>query len=220
MSKNILPPLLHATFLSLLLAAPAAQAQAADPPAALERSQSVTLYNGQGVDLNLREVPGAIFRGDLNRERSYFTGIGYGRTRGTLGGSMASLRDTYFENVQHGYEVVWLQHRGLQHNAELAGGFFLRTPSLALADLRVNAGWGAGLSHAFGTPSYEDGPKDDPDRRYRTQFYTAFEVEFGLASVPAVALALRLHHRSGIYGLIAPRRVGSNFIVAGLRYKF
>jgi hypothetical protein len=219
MYKNILPPLLHAAFLSLLLAGPAG-AQAADHPAALQRPQSLTLYNGQGVDLNLREVPGAIFSGDFNRERSYFTGVGYERTRGTLGGSLDLFRGTFFENVQHGYEVVALQHRGLQHNAELAGGYFLRTPSLALADLRVNAGWAAGLSHAFGTPSYEDGPEDDPKKRYRTQFYTAFEVEFGLAPLPAWALALRVHHRSGIYGLIAPRHVGSNFIVAGLRYKF
>lgn len=219
MDKNILPPFLHAAFLSLLLAGPAL-AQTADRPEALQRPQSLTLYNGQGVDLNLREVPGAIFHGDLNRERSYFTGVGYARTRGTLGNSADLFSRTVFANVQHGYEVVGLQHRGLQDNAELAAGYFLRTPSLALADLRVNAGWAVGLSHAFGTPTYEDGPKDDPKRRYRTQFYTAFEAEFGLASVPAVALALRVHHRSGVYGLIAPRHVGSNFIVAGLRYKF
>jgi hypothetical protein len=30
----------------------------------------------------------------------------------------------------------------------------------------------------------------------------------------------RIHHRSGVYGLIAPSGVGSNFVVAGLRYKF
>jgi hypothetical protein len=216
MHKNILP----AAFLSLLLAGPAALAQAADRPDALQRPQSITLYNGQGVDLNLREVPGAIFEGDLHRERAYFTGIGYARVRDTLGNSSDLFRGTMFANIQHGYEVVWLQHRGLQHNAELAADYFLRTPALALADLRVSAGAGAGLSHAFGTPSYEDGPEDDPKRRYRTQFYTALEVELSLASVPSVALALRVHHRSGVYGLIAPRHVGSNFLVAGLRYKF
>ena len=38
MHKNILPPLLHAAFLSLLLAGPAL-AQAADRPEALQRPQ-------------------------------------------------------------------------------------------------------------------------------------------------------------------------------------
>jgi hypothetical protein len=31
------------------------------------------------------------------------------------------------------------------------------------------------------------------------------------------SLFLRLHHRSGVYGLIAPQHVGSNFITFGLR---
>jgi 2-polyprenyl-3-methyl-5-hydroxy-6-metoxy-1,4-benzoquinol methylase len=31
---------------------------------------------------------------------------------------------------------------------------------------------------------------------------------------------LRLHHRSGVYGLIAPQHVGSNFITIGLRKYF
>lgn len=179
-----------------------------------------TVYVGQGVDLNLRQVPEAIFTGDWRGESSYFAGGSLGKTVNTLGGSIGALQGSWIENVQHGYEVILLKHWGRQHNAELAGAYLLRTPNLELSSLRVNFAAGAGLSHAFGRPSYEDGPADDPDRRYRTQFLALFEFEWGWESAPNLSLVTRIHHRSGVYGVIAPRRVGSNFVVAGVRYRF
>ena len=116
--------------------------------------------------------------------------------------------------------MVLLQHRGRQDNVELGAAYMLRTPDLALAQLRVNVGGGLGLSHAFGTPSYEDGPKSDPAKRYHTQLLVLLEAEWSLASLPDWSLVTRIHHRSGAYGLIAPRFVGSNFVVAGVRYRF
>jgi hypothetical protein len=201
----------------LLLAAACGGAAAQTSPGFVD---SVSVYTAQGVDLNLREVPGALFGNGWNRESSYFTGVGLGKTVGTLGGSIDMLRSTLVENVQHGYEVVLLQHRGKQSNQELGVAYMLRSPNLQVAQLRVNVGGGLGLSHAFGTPSYEDGPKDDPGRRYRTQLLVLMEAEWSLASLPDWSLVTRIHHRSGAYGLIAPRQVGSNFIVAGLRYRF
>jgi hypothetical protein len=76
------------------------------------------------------------------------------------------------------------------------------------------------LSYAFGTPVYEDGPKNEPDRHYRLQMLALFEVEWRLRDVENVSLVTRIHHRSGVYGLIAPRHVGSNFLAAGLRFQF
>lgn len=201
----------------LLLAAACGGAAAQTSPGPFD---SVTGYTAQGVDLNLREVPGAIFGQGWNRESSYFTGVGAGKTMGTLGGSIDFLRSTYIENIQHGYELVLLQHRGRQSNVELGAAYMLRSPNLEIAQLRINAAGGIGLSHAFGTPSYEDGPKDDPSRRYRTQMLLLLEAEWSWASLPEWSLVTRIHHRSGAYGLIAPRHVGSNFIVAGVRYRF
>ena len=116
---------------------------------------SVTGYTAQGVDLNLREVPGAIFGQGWNRESSYFTGLGAGKTVGTLGGSIGRLRSTFIENVQHGYELVLVQHRGLQSNAELGAAYMLRSPNLEIAQLRINVAGGVGpvacLRHAQST---------------------------------------------------------------------
>ena len=46
---------------------------------------SVTLYGGQGADHNLRELPGVIARGDIDWEKSYFLGVGLGKTGPRLG---------------------------------------------------------------------------------------------------------------------------------------
>ena len=201
----------------LLLAAACGSANA---QASTGMFDSVSVYTAQGVDLNLREVPGALVGQGWNRESSYFTGVGLGKTVGTLGGSIGPLRSTLVENVQHGYELVLLQHRGLQTVTELGAAYMLRSPNLEVAQLRMNVSGGLGLSHTFGTPSYEDGPKDDPSLRYRTQLLILLEAEWSLASLPDWSLVTRIHHRSGAYGLIAPRQVGSNFIVAGVRYRF
>ena len=66
----------------------------------------------------------------------------------------------------------------------------------------------------------EDGPADDPSRRYPTQVLILLEAEWSWDSLPQVALVTRVHHRSGAYGTIAPSGVGSNFVAAGLRYHF
>ena len=181
---------------------------------------AATLYHGQGVDLNLKEVPKAIFSGDWKEEPSYFTGVSLGKTRSTLGESFPGLQPGPFGSIKHGYELIYLQHRGRQTNAELGATYWLRTPDLELGPLGVNFAAGAGVSHAFGTPSYEDGPADDPSKRYRTQLLATFEFEWKALAAPNLSLVTRLHHRSGVYGLVAPRRVGSNFAVIGLRYRF
>ncbi|MGV3570143.1 MAG: hypothetical protein ACO1PB_06045 [Ramlibacter sp.] len=214
-----MPRSLLSTVLALAAAAPSLASDLPEPQP-LRHEHEIAILGGQGVDLNLRQVPRAIATGEWRREPSRFTGLSYAHVRNTLGGSIRELRGTPLMNVQHGYEILLLQHRGLQDNAEVAATYFVRTPALEVSVLRVNFGAGGGLSHAFGTPTYEDGPRSDPTRRYRTQFAGFLEFEWSAAPWPAVALVTRVQHRSGIYGLIAPRHVGSNFVSAGLRYKF
>jgi hypothetical protein len=208
-----LPLALLAVFASAAMAQPAAR----DDDRIFN---SATAYYGRGVDLNLREFPKAIFQGDLRKEDAHFWGLGLAKTRGTLGNSLGVLRGSFVENVGHGYEVLLLQHGGRQDNAELGAAYFLRTPDAELGFLRLNAAAGVGMSHAFGTPTYEDADPNEPDKRYRTQFLLTLELEWSIEQAPAFSLVTRIHHRSGIYGLVAPSKVGSNFVVAGLRYRF
>jgi hypothetical protein len=50
----------------------------------------------------------------------------------------------------------------------------------------------------------------------RLQYHMMLEIEFGRGAWPLRPF-LRLHHRSGIYGVISPQETGSNFVGAGLR---
>jgi len=193
------------------------------PPAAAAQGgpfDSVSIYAGQGVDHNLRELPGSIATGDVSWERSYFWAAGLGKTSGTVGQSFDSLRDSSLGSLRHGYELLLVQHRGLQSNAEIAGAFTLRTPDLQMGIVGVNFMAGAGLSYALGTPTYEDGTTDDPERRYRLQLLALIELEWRVRGLDRFSLSTRVHHRSGVYGALAPPHVGSNFLAIGVRYYF
>jgi hypothetical protein len=178
------------------------------------------LYAAQGADHNLRELPGAIVRRDVQWDASYFTALALHKKRGTLGGSFAMFAEGPLKDLQYGYEVIYAQHHGLQSNAELGAALTLHSSYWDLGPVAVNVGAGVGLSHVFGTPSYEDGPSDDPERRYNTQLLMLFDMAWKIRAWEHFSLVTRVHHRSGAYGLIAPPRVGSNFLALGIAYDF
>ncbi|MDO8262489.1 MAG: hypothetical protein Q7T21_04610 [Gallionella sp.] len=181
---------------------------------------SVSVYAGQGANHNLIELPGKIITRSLDWDKTYFAALGFGKVRGTLGQSVESFQGTPFASFLHGYEAVLVKHSGLQSNAEMGAAYMLKTPDLQLGELGVNFGAGAGLSYALGYPSYEDGPDNDPARRYRMQLLALFELEWRMIGFDKLSVITRVHHRSGVYGLIAPRHVGSNFLAVGVRHKF
>lgn len=206
-------------WLCALLMAPTLSVQAAQLGDA-ELFDAVTVYGGQGVNHNLRKIPVAILSNNLDRDKSYFVGVGLAKTGPKLGRSVDRLQGTPMAELRQDIEVLMLKHHGLQHNAELGAAYLLRTPDLQMGPVGVNLAAGTGLSYAIGKPTYEDGPKDDLERRYRLQLLLLFELEWKLRNVDALTLSTRIHHRSGVYGLIAPPHVGSNFISLGLRYRF
>lgn len=57
----------------------------AAPPVDSGLFDAVTVYGGQGADHNLREIPSVIARGDIDWEKSYFVGVGLGKTGPQLG---------------------------------------------------------------------------------------------------------------------------------------
>lgn len=181
---------------------------------------SVAVFVGQGVNQNLRQLPVKIATASVDWDKTYYAELGFGKIRGTLGQSFESLQGTPFASLRHGYETVLTKHFGLQYNSEVGAAYMLKTPDLELGELRVNFAAGAGLSYALGNPTYEDGADNDPERRYRTQFLALFDLEWHLADSDKLSIITRGHHRSGVYGLIAPRHVGSNFLAIGVCRKF
>lgn len=207
-----------AASIALSGAAGAASAQSADADPA--RRAEWTLYAGQGVDANLTGLPKQVLRGNIKWEPSYFTAVGYAEPVSLPGWVTGSLGSVGISEPTAVVEVMGVQHRGRQTNFEADLAFVLRTGFAHFGPTRVRAGVGLGVSYAFGTPSYEDGPEFDRSRRYRFQNYNAIELEAGLDQVPNTTLVTRVHHRSGLYGLVAPRQVGSNFLTVAVRHRF
>lgn len=80
--------------------------------------------------------------------------------------------------------------------------------SLALAE---------GISYVTSVPSIE---KRDNSNTKRILNYLMFEATFALPDHPRWQFLVRIHHRSGAYGLYGAGNTGSNDIGAGLRYLF
>jgi hypothetical protein len=205
--------------LAILLGGASHGALAVDAPASAP-FDDITMYGAQGVNHNLLQLPGKILTGNLDWDRTYYVGVAAGRHVGRLGDTFPLFRDTVLHSLSQGIELVAIQHHGLQSNGEIGATYTLRTPDASLGPVYANVAAGTGLSYALGTPNYEDGPVDNPGRRYRLQFLATFETEWKLRALDHWSLVAQIHHRCGVYGLIAPRNVGSNFLAAGLRHQF
>jgi hypothetical protein len=78
---------------------------------------------------------------------------------------------------------------------------------------------GEGLSYATRVPTIEaDNTRDGETRNLLN--YLMFEATFALPSHPKWELALRVHHRSGVFGLYKARNSGSTAVGLGIRYRF
>ncbi len=179
--------------------------------------ESAYLYWAKGTDNNLREIPGGIIGGDLLIEDTYLYAMG-------AFFPFRSLMQNDMDHVDFGLTTVAAKHSGMQSHLELDSAFTMRYTELFPKDSAINLDLaaGIGLSYAFGTPTYEDPVINDDGtlEYYKLQSYLHFDVEIYTPSLKSLHLLLRVHHRSGIYGLIAPPKVGSNFIGAGIIYYF
>jgi hypothetical protein len=201
-------------FLLVILLAPAGRADADDQPAQL------TLYLAQGADPNIFMIFPEMLRGEAVMDDTYFAALGYFHPLATPTGLQKFFDLLHVPNTRTGIEGLVGKHYGLQHNAEAGATWQLRFAPLRLPLLRVRPAAGIGLSYAIGDPTYEDGPRFAPEKRYHLLNFNIYELEWSLEKAPAISLVTRIHHRSGIWGVIAPPLVGSNFLSVGLRCSF
>jgi hypothetical protein len=207
------PEFLHrfagAAFLGLgFLGSPAA-AQGHD------RQWHLTAYGSQWVNADLLEIPERAVTGRLTTEGAYFVGAGLSRVVIPSFSIPLPGTDLAFHGNRIEVEGQVLRHFGDQHHWEGTIALMFRTGQIPLFwGLSVNLAFGEGISYASERPRLEGSFRVEPSRFLN---YLAFEAEFSHASLPGVYFVPRIHHRSGIFGLIAERESGSNFIGAGLR---
>jgi hypothetical protein len=114
-------------------------------------------------------------------------------------------------------EAQFGQQFGRQRHQEATLALVWRSREITLPATRasINLAIGEGLSYTLSRPTFEGLENDQQPRKFLN--YLAFEAEVSHPALPGISLVPRLHHRSGIFGLIAPQGTGSNILGLGLR---
>lgn len=166
----------------------------------------LSAHKGFGLDNRLIEIPFDIVTGKTKFEPTYFYSLSWTN-------QVPSLIN---EKITNWTEIQVVKHYGLQKHIELSAALLWQRTFLyrqSSWDFSI----GNGLSYAFKGPQFEKGPEQYPEKRYRLQHYITAQLSLGQVNLPWKVL-LKIHHRSGVYGLIAPPKVGSNFLTIGLSY--
>ena len=164
---------------------------------------SVFAYGGQWSANHI----GAILRGRTEFRDSY-VGVG--------GGSRTLYR--FREKLSLELEANAGTHGGLQHHSEVNTALLLRWERFPW-DRYVNTSVALGLgpSYAFRDPEVEQHPRRPTSRLL---VFMPVEITFAQprARKPQWEWMVRIHHRSGAFGLVSDAR-GSNFVSTGARYR-
>lgn len=181
---------------------------------------SLTIFRGQGADTDIYQIIPKFLNNEMEMDAVFFWGINYRHSfdhgmENWLGHLLDELRLTTE------WEAQVSKHEGLQNNYETHLALALRTSDYSVGSACFNFAAGMGPSYAFSKPRYEDGPDGEPNQgEYQFQNYILLELETSFSGLKNWSFPLRVHHRSGVYGLVAPRRVGSNFFALGARFHF
>lgn len=183
-------------------------------------AESISLFRGKGADSHYMSIIPKTLSGELRLDQTFFWGINYSSTIQNRGGN----RFTKFlirNRITPEWEAQITKHTGLQDNYEAHFALLLRTRNFNPATFNINYAGGIGPSYASSKPTYEDGSAVQANiEQRRFQTFLAFEVELSSQSMPEWRFPIRIHHRSGVFGLVGPPHIGSNFVTFGLRYSF
>lgn len=115
-----------------------------------------------------------------------------------------------------------VRHWGLQEHWELNAVVAIRWMDFPWDEhLDTQVAVGEGLSYASELPPLEPrGDLDGDEATSRWLNYLMVEAEFMLPRTRTWATFVRVHHRSGIFGVFGDVEGGSNFVGLGVRYYF
>ncbi len=165
---------------------------------------SVFAYGAQWTDTRIAQI----IEGEIRRRSAYVWVAGVSREACRLSESLALE-----------LELNAGRHTGLQRHYEVNAAVSLRWERFPWGRyLNTSFAYGLGPSYAERRP-----PIEQRSRRGPTRMLVFMPVELTFGPPPAqglpVELVLRLHHRSGAFGIVSDAR-GSNFLAGGLRYRW
>jgi len=172
-----------------------------------------SFYVGKYADTNLRTVVPKLVTADLDLKDPTILSLGYFRDVYSYSlGSPDKLRLGYGGTLStHAFD-----------NLEITGNLSLTLMRILPENQYLNMDFmvAVGLSSVLGNLAYEDGTKEHPNKKYHFQNSDIFQLNIYSPKHPHLKTFVRLHHRSGIYGLVAPRHVGSNFLGVGVSWGY
>lgn len=148
-----------------------------------------------------------ILRQETDPRDSWITVIGANKKLLSLGRHI---------HLEHEYNIG--KHSGKQDHIEINGLLAIRWKKFPWHKyLNTSVSFGNGPSWAFSRPAIER--RDNNPDPSRFLLYMIFEIELGLPMIPYLSFFMRIHHRSGAFGLIKEKQ-GSNIIGGGIRSSF
>lgn len=165
---------------------------------------SLTLLGGVMSDDTLRDA--ALFKADYDYSHK-FTALALGREI-----------SRWKKGLRFELEGQAVRHRGAQRYREFVGAIIARWLSFPW-DRYIDTSFavGEGFSITSEKPELEQRRHEESSRFLN---YLLFEFTFAPPGYKAWSLVTRLHHRSGIRGLINDVHGASNSMAVGLRYEF
>ncbi len=165
----------------------------------------VSLYGGKFSDNALLDI----LRFQTKWRDSYVYAFSVGKQIGQ-----------YEDKISYELEGQVAVHSGGQSHQEVNGAFTVRwLPFPWDRYLDTSIAIGNGLSCATTEPPLEIQDSED-NRSSHWLYFILVELAFGLPANRQWELFTRVHHRSGVFGLIHEVDSGSNFIGVGIRYRF
>jgi hypothetical protein len=183
-------------------------------PASAEKPLELTLYYGQLTQDDFIEVPANL----PELEKRYLLAASLRTELFELEDKLGWVPQNIFCDLEGVLVHKWGNWEGIDQSfQEVAGSFNLR---YEFPDNWINLdsfSFGNGLSLTSKEPQYEEEITLNGNTS-NLLYYLMLDIAFDLPYTEKWQAVLRLHHRSGVYGLIDNVDGGSNYLGFGLRY--
>jgi hypothetical protein len=141
---------------------------------------------------------------------------------GIVGGAVSRRIATVFNIIDIEGELGTAKRYGDQNEAEFWGAFYVRYTAFPWNNfIYTTLGLSTGLNYATGISDFEKAHSElNPPAGTHIQHYFSPELTFALPEHKERQLVVRLHHRSGAYGVMSGAMSGSTYIAVGVRAWF
>ena len=170
------------------------------------------VFAGQSVNTNVQDI--------------FFKGIsptGWGYDEGGIVGAAASRRiATLYRAFDIEAEFGAAKRFGHQQEGEFWGAMYVRYTAFPWNKyLYTTLALSTGLNYATGISDFEkEHSKLTPKAGTHIQHYFSPELTFALPEHKDRQLVVRLHHRSGAWGIVSGAMSGSTYLTVGVRAWF